>query len=46
MLATVLFTDIVGSTDRAATSAMLVESTLLDRHDLTMRREIERYRGA
>ena len=45
ILATVLFTDIVGSTDRAATVGDSSWVALLDRHDQVLRREIERYRG-
>lgn len=45
VLTTVLFTDIVGSTDRAA---MLGDDTwkrLLDRHDALVRRHLRRFRG-
>ncbi len=45
ILATVLFTDIVGSTDRAAAIGDTSWVALLDRHDQQLRREIERYRG-
>ena len=45
ILATVLFTDIVGSTDRARSVGDSSWVALLDRHDQQLRREIERYRG-
>jgi len=45
VLATVLFTDIVGSTERAAAMGDQRWRWLLDEHDIVMRREIERYRG-
>ena len=45
ILATVLFTDIVGSTDHAATVGDASWVALLNRHDQAVRREIERYRG-
>jgi len=45
VLATVLFTDIVGSTERAAEIGDQRWRWLLDEHDAIMRREIERYRG-
>jgi pimeloyl-ACP methyl ester carboxylesterase len=45
MLATVLFTDIVGSTERAAEVGDRAWRDLLDRHDLMARRQIARFRG-
>ena len=45
MLATVLFTDIVGSTDRAALIGDERWRDLLDRHDQGVRAQIERFRG-
>ncbi|HEY6781420.1 MAG TPA: adenylate/guanylate cyclase domain-containing protein [Thermoleophilaceae bacterium] len=45
MLATVLFTDIVDSTRRAATVGDRVWRETLERHDDLMRRAIERHRG-
>jgi class 3 adenylate cyclase/pimeloyl-ACP methyl ester carboxylesterase len=45
ILATVLFTDIVGSTDRAAQLGDGRWRDLLDRHDQTVRIQIERFRG-
>ena len=45
VLATVLFTDIVGSTDRAAEVGDRRWRDLLDRHDAIAREEIERLRG-
>jgi class 3 adenylate cyclase len=44
-LATILFTDIVGSTDRARLSGDTAWRELLAAHDTTVRREIERFRG-
>jgi class 3 adenylate cyclase len=44
-LATILFTDIVGSTDRAQLSGDTAWRELLAAHDTTVRREIERFRG-
>lgn len=44
-LATVLFTDIVGSTDRAARLGDGRWRDLLDRHDQNVRTQIERFRG-
>jgi class 3 adenylate cyclase len=44
-LATVLFTDIVGSTDRAALIGDERWRDLLDRHDQGVRAQIERFRG-
>jgi class 3 adenylate cyclase len=45
VLATVLFTDIVGSTERAATLGDRAWRTLLDTHHGVVRRELERHRG-
>jgi class 3 adenylate cyclase len=45
VLATVLFTDIVGSTERASEMGDQRWHWLLDEHDTIMRKEIERYRG-
>jgi pimeloyl-ACP methyl ester carboxylesterase len=45
VLATVLFTDIVGSTERAAELGDRRWRELVERHDELMRREIERHRG-
>jgi class 3 adenylate cyclase len=45
VLATVLFTDIVGSTERAAELGDRRWRDLLSRHDTTVRRQIERHRG-
>jgi class 3 adenylate cyclase len=45
VLATVLFTDIVGSTERVATLGDHAWRTLLDAHHEILRRELERYRG-
>ena len=45
VLTTVLFTDIVGSTERAETLGDRRWRQLLDRHDHVARRAIERYRG-
>lgn len=45
VLATVLFTDIVHSTERAAELGDHRWHQLLDEHDATMQREIERFRG-
>jgi class 3 adenylate cyclase len=45
VLATVLFTDIVGSTDRAAQLGDGRWRDLLDRHDHGVRTQIERFRG-
>jgi class 3 adenylate cyclase len=45
VLATVLFTDIVGSTDRAAKLGDLRWRDVLDRHDMSVRTQIERFRG-
>jgi class 3 adenylate cyclase len=45
MLATVLFTDIVGSTERAAELGDGAWRQLLERHDSVVRKAIERHRG-
>ena len=45
VLATVLFTDIVGSTERAATLGDRAWRALLDSHHGIVRRELERHRG-
>ena len=45
VLATVLFTDIVGSTERAAELGDSRWRRLLDEHHALVRRELERYRG-
>jgi class 3 adenylate cyclase len=45
MLATVLFTDIVGSTERAAAVGDRRWRELLEAHHGIIRRELERYRG-
>jgi class 3 adenylate cyclase len=45
VLATVLFTDIVGSTERAAELGDGSWRELLDSHDRTVRRQLERFRG-
>lgn len=45
VLATILFTDIVGSTERASTLGDRRWRELLDRHDEIVRREIARHRG-
>jgi class 3 adenylate cyclase len=45
VLATLLFTDIVGSTERAAEMGDKDWRDLLDRHDQVVRRQIERFRG-
>jgi class 3 adenylate cyclase len=45
MLATVMFTDIVDSTRRAAAIGDRAWRELLGRHDALMRRELERHRG-
>ena len=44
-LATVLFTDIVGSTEHLAQSGDRKWRDLLDAHDRTIRRQLERFRG-
>jgi hypothetical protein len=45
VLATVLFTDMVGSTERAATLGDRAWRALLDTHHGIVRRELERHRG-
>jgi class 3 adenylate cyclase len=45
VLATVLFTDIVGSTETAAEVGDAAWSTLLSKHHATVRRELDRHRG-
>ncbi len=45
VLATVLFTDIVGSTERAAELGDEAWRSLLARHDKVVREEVERHRG-
>jgi class 3 adenylate cyclase len=45
VLTTILFTDIVGSTERAAALGDHAWRELLDLHDRTTRREIERFQG-
>jgi hypothetical protein len=45
MLATVLFTDIVGSTERASEMGDRRWRELLDAHDRSVRRELTRFRG-
>jgi class 3 adenylate cyclase len=45
MLATILFTDIVGSTRRAAELGDKAWRALLNRHNEIVRRELERHRG-
>jgi class 3 adenylate cyclase len=45
VLATVLFSDIVGSTERASALGDHAWHEVLDRHDRLTRREIERFRG-
>jgi pimeloyl-ACP methyl ester carboxylesterase len=45
VLATVLFTDIVGSTELAADLCDRRWRDLLDQHDAVVRRELERFRG-
>jgi class 3 adenylate cyclase len=45
VLATVLFTDIVGSTDRAAELGDMAWRELLERHDAVVREQLERWRG-
>jgi class 3 adenylate cyclase len=45
VLATVLFTDVVGSTERAAELGDRRWRDLLDAHDAAVRRELERFRG-
>jgi pimeloyl-ACP methyl ester carboxylesterase len=45
ILATVLFTDIVGSTERAAAAGDHQWRNLLDRHHIVVRKELTRFRG-
>ncbi len=45
VLATVMFTDVVGSTERAAELGDRRWRELLSAHDAAVRRELERYRG-
>jgi class 3 adenylate cyclase len=45
VLATVLFTDIVGSTERAAELGDGAWRSLLQRHDTLVREEVQRHRG-
>jgi len=45
VLATLLFTDIVGSTQRMAEVGGRRWRDLLDRHDVAVRRQLERFRG-
>jgi class 3 adenylate cyclase len=45
VLTTIVFTDIVGSTQRAAELGDLRWHDLLDNHDRTVRRELNRFRG-
>jgi class 3 adenylate cyclase len=45
VLATVLFTDIVGSTERAAALGDGAWRSLLERHDALVREEVKRHRG-
>jgi class 3 adenylate cyclase len=45
VLATILYTDIVGSTERAAAMGDRRWRALLDEHDAVTRRELERFRG-
>ena len=45
MLATVLFTDIVGSTERAAELGDRRWRDLLERHDAVVRAQLDRFRG-
>ena len=45
VLATVLFTDIVGSTERASEMGDRRWRDLLSRHDAVLRRQLERFRG-
>jgi class 3 adenylate cyclase len=45
MLATILFTDIVDSTDRAAAAGDRSWRAVLERHDELVRRELRRHRG-
>jgi class 3 adenylate cyclase len=45
VLATVLFTDVVGSTEHASRLGDAKWTRLLDEHDAVVRRELERHRG-
>jgi class 3 adenylate cyclase len=45
LLATVMFTDIVGSTERAASIGDQRWHTLLDAHDRTLRDQVRRFKG-
>jgi pimeloyl-ACP methyl ester carboxylesterase len=45
VLATVLFTDIVGSTERAVAAGDRAWATLLSEHNALVRRQLERFRG-
>ena len=45
MLATILFTDIVGSTERAAELGDRAWHELLERHHRAVRRQLVRFRG-
>jgi class 3 adenylate cyclase len=45
VLATVMFSDIVGSTERTAAAGDRSWLDLLERHNTVVRRELERYRG-
>jgi class 3 adenylate cyclase len=45
VLATVLFTDVVGSTDHASRLGDATWTGLLDEHDVLIRQELERHRG-
>jgi class 3 adenylate cyclase len=45
VLATVLFTDLVGSTERAAHIGDHAWRDLLERHNILIRRELDRFRG-
>jgi pimeloyl-ACP methyl ester carboxylesterase len=45
VLATVMFSDIVGSTERTAAAGDRSWLDLLERHNAVVRRELERYRG-
>jgi class 3 adenylate cyclase len=45
VLATVLFTDVVGSTERAVELGDRAWRELLEQHDASVRTELERYRG-
>jgi class 3 adenylate cyclase len=46
ILTTLLFTDIVGSTERAAAQGDQVWRSLLDAHDRTVREQLRRFRGS